>query len=586
MSKSTREDESAADAEAEEPARERRGAKALVEGLKQEGVDTIFGITGGAIMPVYDELYDEDEIEHVMMGHEQGAAHAAEGYNAVTNRPGVCMATSGPGATNLVTGLADADMDSRSIVGIAGQVPTDMIGNDAFQETDTRGVTMPITKHNYLIKSEDDVPDTVQEAFYLTATGRPGPVVLDVPKDVSKNNTDAVRGELDVEGYDPNFEGHPNQIRKACETIEDAEKPLIFAGGGVLMAEASSELRELAREHDIPVTTSLMGLGSFPESDDLALEMLGMHGTGYANRAVTECDVLIGVGVRFDDRATGKIESFAPNAEVIHVDIDPAEISKNIHADVPIVGDAKRVLRDINEEMAHHDSPDTESWLDTLDDWKEEYPMEYDESGDDVKPQEVIETLDDLTPDDTIVVTGVGQHQMWAAQWWEYTEPRTWVTSGGLGTMGCGLPMEIGAKLGAPDQEVVCIDGDGSFLMTVQELTTAVREELDFVHVILNNYYMGMVRQWQELFNDERYAESELHLPKFDQIAEAFGAKGIRVEEGDDVEAKLQEALDYDGPAVLDVIIDPEENVFPMVPAGSGNDEFIMGKGSKGSKIS
>ena len=565
----------------------RRGAEALVEGLKQEGVDTMFGITGGAVMPVYDALYDDEDIDHIMMGHEQGAAHAAEAYHSVTGRPGVCLATSGPGATNLITGLADADMDSRSIIAVTGQVPTEMIGNDAFQETDMRGVSMPVTKHNYLVKDEDEVPDTVQEAFYVSNTGRPGPVVVDMPKDVSKNDTDAVRGELDIEGYSPNYEGHPRQVKKAAEAIEGADKPLIFAGGGAIMADAADEVRELANENRIPVTTSLQGLGGFPEDNDLSLGMLGMHGTGYANRAVTDCDLLIGIGVRFDDRATGKIESFAPSAEVIHVDIDPAEISKNIHADIPIVGDAKRVVGDINDEMASHASPDTEDWLDTLNDWREKYPMEYEQEDGELKPQYVIEELDDRTPDDTIVCTGVGQHQMWAAQWYEYNEPRTWISSGGLGTMGCGLPMTIGAKLAAPDKEVVCIDGDGSFLMTVQELATAVREELDFTLVIINNYYMGMVRQWQELFSDERYAESELpHLPEFDKIAEAFGAKGWRLTESENVGEVLEEALEYDGPSVIDAVIDPNENVFPMVPAGSGNDEFIMGKGTQGSRIS
>ncbi len=584
MSKTTRDTE---ETEEEEAPTTRRGAEALVEGLKQEGVDTMFGITGGAIMPVYDVLYDDDEINHVMMGHEQGAAHAAEAYHSVTGRPGVCLATSGPGATNLITGLADADMDSRSIVAITGQVPTEMIGNDAFQETDMRGVSMPVTKHNYLIKDEDEVPDTVQEAFYVSNTGRPGPVVLDVPKDVSKNDTDAVRSELNVEGYSPNYEGHPRQIKRAAEAIEEADKPLIFAGGGAIMADAADEVRELANENGIPVTTSLQGLGAFPEDNDLSLGMLGMHGTGYANRAVTDCDLLIGIGVRFDDRATGKIESFAPHAKVIHIDIDPAEISKNIHADIPIVGDAKRVVGDINDEMEERDAPDTADWLEKLSEWKEKYPMEYEQEGDDLKPQRVIETLDDKTTDDTIVCTGVGQHQMWAAQWYEYQEPRTWISSGGLGTMGCGLPMTIGAKLAAPDTEVVCIDGDGSFLMTVQELTTAVREELDFTLVIINNYYMGMVRQWQELFQDERYAESELpHLPEFDKIAEAFGAKGWRLTDPENVDEVLDEALEYDGPSVIDAVIDPNENVFPMVPAGSGNDEFIMGKGTQGSRIS
>jgi acetolactate synthase-1/2/3 large subunit len=586
MSKTRQDEKTETEADKQEP-KTRRGAEALVEGLKQEGVDTMFGITGGAIMPVYDVLYDDEDINHVMMGHEQGAAHAAEAYHSVTGRPGVCMATSGPGATNLITGLADADMDSRSIIAITGQVPTDMIGNDAFQETDMRGASMPVTKHNYLVKDEDEVPDTVQEAFYVSNTGRPGPVVVDMPKDVSKNDTDAVRSELNIEGYSPNYEGHPGQIKKAAEAIEEADRPLIFAGGGVIMADAADEVRELAIENDIPVTTSLQGLGAFPEDHELALQMLGMHGTGCANRAVTECDLLIGLGVRFDDRATGKIESFAPRAKVIHVDIDPAEISKNIHADVPIVGDAKRVLADLNEEMKSHEAPDTAEWRETLDEWENKYPMEYEQDEQHLKPQYVIETLDDKTPDDTIVCAGVGQHQMWAAQWYEYQQPRTWISSGGLGTMGCGLPMAIGSKLAAPDTEVVCIDGDGSFLMTLQELTTAVREDLDFTHVIINNYYMGMVRQWQELFSDERYAESELpHLPKFDEIAEAFGAKGWRLEETENVEDVLEEALEYDGPSVIDAVIDPNENVFPMVPAGSGNDEFIMGKGTQGSRIS
>jgi acetolactate synthase-1/2/3 large subunit len=478
-------------------------------------------------------------------------------------------------------------MDSRSIIAITGQVPTDMIGNDAFQKTDMRGVSMPVTKNNYLVKDEDEVPDTVQEAFYVTNTGRPGPVVLDMPKDVSKNDTDAVRGELNVEGYSPNYEGHPRQVRKAAEAISEANKPLIFAGGGVIMAEASQELRALANENDVPVTTSIPGLGAFPEDNDLSVSFLGMHGTGYANRAVTECDLLIGVGTRFDDRATGRIESFAPRAEVIHIDIDPAEVSKNIHADIPIVGDAKRVLSDLNDEMGNHPSPDTADWLDTIDDWREKYPMEYEREEDKLKPQHVIERLDDKTPDDTIVCAGVGQHQMWAAQWYEYKEPRTWISSNGLGTMGCGLPMAMGSKLAAPDTEVVCIDGDGSFLMTVQELATAVREELDITHVVMNNNFLGMVRQWQELFYDERFSESELpHLPEFDKIAEAFGAEGWRLTETENVDEVLDEALAYDGPSVVDAVIDPKEKVFPMVPAGSGNDEFIMGKGTQGSRIS
>ncbi len=565
---------------------ERTAGKAIIEELKEQGVEVLFGVTGGTIMPVYDHLHNEEELEFIMTGHEQGATHAAEGYNTVTGRPGVCMVTSGPGATNLVTGLADADMDSRGVVAISGQVPKDMIGNDAFQETDARGVSMPVTKHNYLVENADETPETVSEAFHLASTGRQGPVLVDIPKDIAQNEkTKLTGGDVEIEGYSPNYQGHPGQIEKAVKAIKRSKKPLLFSGGGVIAAEASEEIRKFAIENDIPVTTSLMGLGSFPEDNELSLGMLGMHGTGYANRAVTDCDLLLGVGVRFDDRATGKIENFAPEAKVIHIDIDPSEISKNIHADIPIVGDAKEVMRDLND--AIDKSPDTDEWLKQIYEWKQQYPMEYDKTdADGLLPQWVVEKTDEMTPDDTIVVTGVGQHQMWAAQWYTYTKPRTWVTSGGLGTMGFGLPASIGAKIGAPDQEVVCIDGDGSFIMTLQELITAVREELDFTHIIINNSYHGMVRQWQELFYDERYTASELYLPRFDKIAEAFGAHGERVETEEEFKDAMEEAFEYDGPSVLDVIVETSEKVFPMVPAGAGNDEFLMGKGTKGSKIS
>jgi acetolactate synthase-1/2/3 large subunit len=571
------------------------GAEAVVAALEGAGVETVFGVQGGAIMPVYDALYDAENVAHVTMAHEQGAAHAADAYGAVTGEPGVCMATSGPGATNLVTGIADADMDSEPVVALTGQVPSDLVGNDAFQETDTVGVTTPVTKSNAFASSADEVGEDVSTAFALAASGRQGPTLVDLPKDVTTDETDVETTEPEVPGTvsvpDDADEG---AVEAAADAITDADRPLILAGGGVVKGNATDELRAFAREHEIPVATTMPGIGAFPEDHDLALEMAGMHGTGYANMAVTVTDCLVGVGTRFDDRLTGGVDSFAPDATVVHVDIDPAEISKNVEADHPLVGDASTVLDQLATAM--DGSPETAEWVEQCADWKTEYPMEYavpaaendDESTapdasafpDDqpVKPQFVVEAVDAATDADTVVTTGVGQHQMWACQYWTYTEPRTWVSSHGLGAMGYGLPSAIGARVAADDdQSVVCFDGDGSFLMTCQELVVAARENLDITVFVLNNEAIGMVRQWQDAFFDGRRMASEYPwVPKFDALAEAFGADGFRIESYDDAPGVIEDALATDGPAVVDVYVDPEEDVYPMVPSGGDNGQFAL----------
>ncbi|MDL0130930.1 biosynthetic-type acetolactate synthase large subunit [Halobacterium salinarum] len=571
----------------------RSGAEAVVASLETAGVDTVFGVQGGAIMPVYDALYDAEEISHVTMAHEQGAAHAADAYGAVTGDPGICMATSGPGATNLVTGIADADMDSEPVVALTGQAPSDLVGNDAFQETDTVGVTTPITKSNTFASSADEVGEDVSTAFALAASGRQGPTLVDLPKDVTTDETDIGPTEPSV----PDTVSVPDRadegaVEAAGATIADAERPVILAGGGVVKGNASDELRAFAKEHDIPVATTMPGIGAFPEDHDLALEMAGMHGTGYANMAVTTTDCLLGVGTRFDDRLTGGVDSFAPDATVVHVDIDRAEISKNVEADHPLVGDAGTVLDQLAAAM--DSSPDTDEWVAQCADWTAEYPMDYavpaaetDEGAPDassfpddqpVKPQFVVEAVDAATDDDTVVTTGVGQHQMWACQYWTYTEPRTWVSSHGLGAMGYGLPSAIGARVAADDdQSVVCFDGDGSFLMTCQELVVAARENLDITVFVLNNEAIGMVRQWQDAFFDGRRMASEYPwVPKFDTLAEAFGADGFRIESYEDAPDVIEAALETDGPAVVDVYIDPTEDVYPMVPSGGDNGQFAL----------
>ncbi|ELZ12462.1 acetolactate synthase large subunit [Natrinema thermotolerans DSM 11552] len=578
-------DSAAPDAATEEPAAGTEtttdpvtsGAEAVVRALENAGVEYAFGVQGGAIMPVYDALYDSD-IYHVTMAHEQGAAHAADAYGIVSGEPGVCLATSGPGATNLVTGIADADMDSDPMLALTGQVPTEFVGNDAFQETDTTGVTTPITKDNTFASGSDTVGNDVSEAFALAREGRPGPTLVDLPKDVTNGETDREPDAPTVpDTYEVQERADEEIVAAAAERIENSERPALLLGGGVIKGEASEACREFAIEHEIPVITTMPGIGAFPEDHELSLEMAGMHGTGYANMAITHCDTLIGIGTRFDDRLTGGIETFAPEAEVIHVDIDPAEISKNIHADYPLIGDAETVVEQLDE--AVDDSPEATKWRAQCQQWKSDYSMAYDAPKDKpVQPEFVVEALDEATDDDTIVTTGVGQHQMWACQYWTYTEPRTWVSSHGLGAMGYGLPSAIGARLAADDdQDVVCIDGDGSFLMTMQGLSVAVREDLDITVAVLNNEYIGMVRQWQDAFFEGRHAASDYGwMPEFDKLAEAFGAQGYRIDDYDDVADTVADAIAYDGPSVIDVHIDPDANVYPMVPSGGDNGQFAL----------
>jgi acetolactate synthase-1/2/3 large subunit len=552
------------------------GADAVVKALENAGVEHLFGVQGGAIMPVYDALYHSD-MTHITMAHEQGAAHAADAYGIVTGDPGVCMSTSGPGATNLVTGIADAGMDSDPLIALTGQVPTEFVGNDAFQETDTIGVTSPITKANIFSNDPETIGEDVGTAFALANNGRQGPTLVDLPKDVTNGSTTADPGMPELpDTYDPPKTADPENVSEAAAALVEADKPVILAGGGVIKAEASKELREFAMEHEIPVITTMPGTGSFPEDHELSLEIAGMHGTGYANIAITITDCMLAIGTRFDDRLTGGVETFAPDAEVIHIDIDPAEISKNIEADHPLIGDAKVVLGQLADSMPG--SPDTEAWLEQCETWKDEYSMEYAAPEDEpIKPQYIVEKFDEATDDDTIVTTGVGQHQMWAWQYWTWTEPRTWVTSHGLGTMGYGLPSAIGAKVAAQDQDVVCFDGDGSFLMTCQGLSVAVRENLDITVVILNNDAIGMVRQWQDAFFGERHMASKYPwIPEFDMLAEAFGARGFRIDTYEDVDETIEDALEYDGPSVIDVHIDPDENVYPMVPSGGDNGLFAL----------
>jgi acetolactate synthase-1/2/3 large subunit len=559
-----------------EPEPVTNGAQSVVRALENAGVEYLFGVQGGAIMPVYDALFDSS-MTHVTMAHEQGAAHAADAYGIVTGKPGICMATSGPGATNLVTGIADASMDSDPLVALTGQVPTDFVGSDAFQETDTTGVTRPVTKQNYFAGDADTVGDVVGEAFALAERGRQGPTLVDLPKDITQAETDHEPGRART----PDTFRAPDRadeaaVREAADVFAEAERPVILAGGGVIKAEASDELRRFAIEHEIPVVTTMPGIGAFPEDHELSLEWAGMHGTGYANMALTMTDCMLAVGTRFDDRLTGGVETFAPDAEIIHVDIDPAEISKNVQADYGLVGDAKAVLDQFHEALTR--TPDAGAWREQCQEWKRQYPMDYEAPDDEpLKPQFVVEAVDEATAEDTIVTTGVGQHQMWACQYWTFTEPRTWVSSHGLGAMGYGLPSAIGAKIAAPDQEVVCFDGDGSFLMTCQELTVAVREELDVTVFVLNNEFIGMVRQWQDGFYEGRRMASEYGwMPQFDKLAEAFGAEGFRIDDYDEVADTVEAALDYDGPSVVDVHIDPAENVYPMVPSGGDNGLFAL----------
>ncbi len=565
------------------------GAQALIKSLEHEGVEVVFGLPGGAILPVYDPLLDSP-IRHILVRHEQGAGHMAEGYAQVTGRPGVAMVTSGPGATNIVTPLANAAMDSVPIVVITGQVATTAIGTDAFQECPITGVTMDITKHNWLVTDVDDLPRVVAEAFHVATTGRPGPVLIDVPKDISNAQMDWYWPEsiddLDLPGYHPQVNGDPALVAKAVDLILSAERPVIYAGGGILKARASEALRRLAEVTGIPVTTTLMSRGSFPDSHPLALGMPGMHGNYTAVTAMQQADLLIALGSRFDDRVTGKVSAFAPGAKVIHVDIDPAELGKVRRAEVPIVGDCRLVIDAMLECLeARKDElgppRNLGPWIAQIAEWKARFPLTYDRSPSEgvLKPQYVVECLSDQAPDETIVVAGVGQHQMWASQWWRFERPNTWVNSGGAGTMGYAVPAAIGAKVGRPDATVWAIDGDGCFQMTAQELVTASAERIPVKIAILNNAYLGMVRQWQEMFYDERYSEVYLSpdLPDYVKWAEAMGCVGLRVESPEEVPAAIDKANSIDDrPVVIDFRTDAFEKVYPMVPAGASNDDIVV----------
>ena len=549
------------------------GAKALIKCLEKEGVDVLFGYPGGQIIPFYNELYDSN-MRHILVRHEQAAAHAADGYARATGKTGVCVSTSGPGATNLVTGIATAYMDSVPIVALTGQVPTSMIGNDAFQEADITGITQPITKHNYLVQDAKELPRIVKEAFHIAYTGRPGPVLIDLPKDIQNTEIDFYYPEkVEMRGYKPTYKGNIQQIKRAAEEILNSSMPIIYAGGGVISSNSSSELVELAETINAPVTTTLMGISSIPTDHPLYVGMLGMHGSKYANYAVQESDLIIAVGARFDDRVTGKLESFAPNARVIHIDVDPAEISKNVKVHIPIVGDAKQVLKSLNKYVKRCNSG---AWIEKINKWKKEYPLTYKQMSPDVMmPQFVIEQISKVC-NDAIIVTEVGQHQMWAAQYFKYRKPRTFITSGGLGTMGYGFPAAMGAKVGRPEKTVIDISGDGSFQMNSQELATVVQNEIPVVVVILNNGYLGMVRQWQELFYERRYSCTSIKgSVDFVKLAEAYGALGLRAERPYEVGPAIEEAVRSGRPVVVDVIVECEANVYPMVPAGAAINEIL-----------
>ncbi|NPV42840.1 MAG: biosynthetic-type acetolactate synthase large subunit [Firmicutes bacterium] len=550
------------------------GAEAVIKSLEKEGVDLIFGYPGGAVLGLYDAL-NRCKIRHILTRNEQAAAHAASGYARTTGKVGVCMATSGPGATNLVTGIATAYMDSIPLVAITGQVPTHLIGRDVFQEVDITGATAPFTKHNYLVKDARELPRIIKEAFHIASTGRPGPVLIDVPKDIASQEIDFHYPEsVELRGYKPNYDGHPLQISRALEAIKHAERPVICAGGGVVSAKAHKELLELAEKNDIPVVTTLMGIGSIPGDHPLALGMLGMHGTYYANKAVSESDLLISMGARFGDRAIGKPAGFAPKAKVIHIDIDPAEIGKNIQAHVPIVGDVRRIVKELIKGVEERRRCE---WLDLIKRRKEEHPLAYDDS-DKIKPQYVIQELSRITRGNCIITTEVGQHQMWTALYYCFNKPGSFITSGGLGTMGYGFPAAIGAQMGNPKELVITISGDGSFQMNLPELATAVENKLPIKIIILNNQSLGLVRQLQEFYCGKRYSQVNFQIsPDFVKIAEGYGVKGLRVEKKCDVTKALEQAVAAERAFVLDIIIDCEENVYPMVLNGSPISEMIGG---------
>lgn len=555
------------------------GAFALVDSLIRHGVKHIFGYPGGAILPVYDEIYKAEvrgAIRHYLVRHEQGAVHAADGYARATGQVGVCVATSGPGATNLVTGIATAHMDSIPLVVITGQVPSYAIGTDAFQETDIFGITLPIVKHSYMVRKPEEIAQIVAEAFYIANSGRPGPVLIDIPKDIGQREFDyEPEVTVNLRGYKPTVKGHSQQVANAVKLIREADRPLLYVGGGAILSNAFAEIKQLAHRFQIPVTTTLMGKGSFDENDPLSVGMLGMHGTAYANFSVQNCDLLIAVGARFDDRVTGKLDKFAPLAKVIHIDIDPAEVGKNRTPDVPIVGDVKQVLKHMLEHTSYEETIRTQAWLQQINEWKEDYPLEVPHYEGELSPQEVISEFAKQAPH-AFYTTDVGQHQMWAAQFLK-NGPRQWISSAGLGTMGFGLPAAMGAKVAVGLEQVICIAGDASVLMNIQELGTLAQYGIAAKIAIINNGWQGMVRQWQEAFYSERYSASnmELGMPDFVKLAEAFGVKGMLVTAQDDLSSCVAQILEYQGPIVVDFRVKRDENCYPMVPPGASNSEMV-----------
>ena len=558
------------------------GAQILLESLKKEDVDVLFGYPGGAVIDIYDELPRHPELKHVLVRHEQGAVHAADGYARASGKVGCCLVTSGPGATNTVTGIATAYCDSIPLVVFTGQVPTQLIGNDAFQEVDIVGITRPCTKHNFLVKDVRNLAKTIRQAFYLARSGRPGPVLVDLPKDIMQARTEFVWPEdIFMRSYNPTYKPNLNQLRRTAEELAKARKPIILAGGGVIMANASEVLCELAHELDIPVATTLMGLGAFPANGDLWLGMVGMHGTYAANLSINHADLLVCVGARFDDRVTGRLQDFASHARIVHIDIDPTSIRKNVEVDVPVVGDCRQALEGILEicraKMADTDwSGMHADWLQTVHEWKANHPLAYNKNGH-IKPQQVIETMYSITKGDAIIATEVGQNQMWAAQFYTFTKPRTLLTSGGLGTMGYGFPAAIGAQFAFPDKLVINVAGDGSIQMNIQELATVVQNKIPVKVVILNNGHLGMVRQWQELFYNRNYSHTNMEAqPDFVKLAEAYGAEGYRISKPEELEDVLRKALTSPNPAFIDVMVEREENVYPMVPAGAALDEMLL----------
>lgn len=549
------------------------GADIFIECLKKENVDVIFGYPGGVLLPIFDALYSSG-LKVVLPRHEQGGAHMADGYARATGKVGVCLATSGPGATNLVTGIATAHMDSIPMVAFTGQVASTLIGNDAFQEVDITGITRPITKHNFLVKDVKELAKTIKEAFYLAATGRPGPVLVDIPKDVTIAKCDFVYPDkIEMRSYKPNVEANLHQIKKAAELIKTAKKPLIYAGGGVLLANACEAFKTLAEKMNAPVTLTTMGLGAFPGTHPQFLGMLGMHGTRTANYAVQESDVIVAIGARFDDRVTGKVDHFAPNAKIIHIDVDPSSISKIVTVDIPVVADANKAIEKLINEI---DQAKHQEWWEQIRNWQEKFPLTYDKSGKTLKPQRVIEELYNIGGRDLFLTTDVGQHQMWTAQFYKFDRPRQWASSGGLGTMGYGFPAAIGAQFGLPGHKVAVITGDGSIQMNIQEMSVAIEHKLPIKIIILNNGYLGMVRQWQELFHGKRYSSTYIeNSVDFVKLAEAYGAKGMVIDNVDDLHTGLKTALETEGPVIVDCHVDKEENVWPMVPAGAPIHEMI-----------